>query len=371
MNHQAYYPPAGEDWAAVNPQNAGFNPDKIEEAVRFAQANEYEWTRELSQSPLPVNQDEPEEYKKIIGPTKDRTGPNGLIIRGGKIAARWGEVARADMTYSVTKTYLALCAGLAFDEGLITDFDAPVRELVDDGGFEGPHNSKVTWRHLLQQSSEWEGELWGKPDRLDRNRILNAHGDDKPKGGDRTLQEPGRFFEYNDVRVNRTALALLRVWQRPLPEVLKERIMDPIGASQTWEWHGYENSLVEIKGKMVKSVSGGAHWGGGMFISSLDHARLGLLLLRQGDWAGRQLLSRQWLQKALEPSGPNPDYGFMIWLNTTGELAPGAPKTSYFGRGAGGNMIWVEPESGLVVVARWMAKDKYDGFFRRVMDALK
>ena len=88
-------------------------------------------------------------------------------------------------------------------------------------------------------------------------------GEANEKGTKRKMQPPGTHWEYNDVRVNRLALSLLRVFRRPLPHVLKERIMDPIGASATWEWHGYENSYVDIDGTKMQSVSGGAHWGRG------------------------------------------------------------------------------------------------------------
>ena len=60
--------------------------------------------------------------------------------------------------------------------------------------------------------------------------------------------------------------------------------MDPIGASSTWRWLGYSNSYVNVDGLQVQSVSGGGHFGGGIFINSLDHARFGLLFLRQGQW---------------------------------------------------------------------------------------
>jgi hypothetical protein len=56
------------------------------------------------------------------------------------------------------------------------------------------------------------------------------------------------------------ALAALNVWRRPLPEVLKESIMDEIGASNTWRWYGYENSFVVIDGRIIQSVSGGGRW---------------------------------------------------------------------------------------------------------------
>jgi CubicO group peptidase (beta-lactamase class C family) len=114
---------------------------------------------------------------------------------------------------------------------------------------------------LLNQTSEWEGVMWGKPDVADRRRGYN-----------RSLEEPGTFWEYNDVRVNRLALSLLRVWNKPLPQVLKEEIMDPIGASDTWVWHGYRNSYVQLHGRAVQSVSGGSHWGGGLWASTRDRA---------------------------------------------------------------------------------------------------
>lgn len=49
--------------------------------------------------------------------------------------------------------------------------------------------------------------------------------------------------------------------------------MKPIGASHTWHWTGYRNSWIVLDGKLVQSVSGGGHFGGGMFISAMDMAR--------------------------------------------------------------------------------------------------
>ncbi len=86
------------------------------------------------------------------------------------------------------------------------------------------------------------------------------------------------------------AIALLEVFREPLPQVLAREIMDPIGASDTWRWHGYENSWVTIDGERMQSVSGGGHFGGGMFVNTRDHARFGLLMLNRGVWDGKRLL---------------------------------------------------------------------------------
>ncbi len=110
------------------------------------------------------------------------------------------------------------------------------------------------------------------------------------------MKKPGAYFEYNDVRVNLLSAALLMRFRRPLPDVLKERIMDPIGASSGWQWHGYSTSWVEIDGKRIQSVSGGGHWGGGMFIASPDHARFGYLAARR-QMGGKQLIAESGSRK--------------------------------------------------------------------------
>ena len=107
----------------------------------------------------------------------------------------------------------------------------------------------------------------------------------------------------------------MKLFRRPLPEVLDEFIMKPIGASDSWKWHGYENSFIEIDGKRMQSVPGGAHWGGGLFISTADHARVGLLMASRGRWKEKQILSEEWIDLMIEPCPINPDYGCLWWLN--------------------------------------------------------
>jgi CubicO group peptidase (beta-lactamase class C family) len=167
---------------------------------------------------------------------------------------------------------------LAWQRGLIHDVNDRVRDYMPTPElFDSPHNQPITWNHLLRQTSDWQGTLWGKPDWADRPE--GEKPSDYPK---RKLWEPGAHYKYNDVRVNLLAYAALNVWRRPLPEVLRDEVMEPIGASNTWRWHGYDNAWVTIDGRKVQSVTGGGHWGGGMFISARDMARFGYLFLRNG-----------------------------------------------------------------------------------------
>ena len=334
------------------------NTALLDSAIRFQLSNESKYLVDLREQLKRQYANDP--YNETIGPTKERGGANGLVIRHGYIAAEWGDTRRVDMTFSVTKSFLSASAGLAYDKGLIKDLHDPVRNTVNDGGFDSPHNATITWQMLLQQTSEWEGTLWGKPDLADRRR-----------GRDRVLQEPGTFWEYNDIRVNRTALALLRLFKKPLPQVLKEEIMEPIGASTTWEYHGYDNSDVLIEGVTMKSVSGGGHYGGGWWVSSRDQARFGLLYLRNGKWNDRQLLSQQWISMSLTPCSIRPVYGFLWWLNTEKKQWAQATERTFAALGAGTNAIVVVPEHDLVIVVRWIDTPKLGDFIGKVLASVE
>jgi CubicO group peptidase (beta-lactamase class C family) len=339
------------------PAEVGMDAAKLKEAVEFMKTHE-------TASPARDFADQEIVNGKLLAsiPT-ERASTNGLVIRRGHIVAEFGDTERADPTYSVAKSMLATVAGLALVRKLIADLDSPVANVVKDGGYGSPQNSRVTWRHHLQQESEWEGELWGK----NANFIgLEAFGRGERKP--RAIQPPGSFYEYNDVRMNRFALSLLRVFRKPIPDVFRDEVMNPIGASTSWKWVPYTNAYVDIDGKRMASIAGGTRWGGGMWINSYDMARFGLLWLRNGKWGDRQIVSPDYVKMATAPSRLGPDYGFLWWLNTKQGLWPGSPSDAIRAVGQGGNIIFISPSHDLVVVWRWSAQSA-EGF-RRVVAAI-
>jgi CubicO group peptidase (beta-lactamase class C family) len=179
-------------------------------------------------------------------------------------------------------------------------------------------------------------------------------------------------YEYNDTRVNVLALAVLQLWRRPLPEVLRERVMDPIGASPTWRWYGYDPSWIVLDGREVQSVSGGGHWGGGMVINAWDLARFGVLTLRRGVWGTRRVLSDAWVTQALTPTPAQPTYGYMNWfLNTDRAYLAAAPAQAFVHVGAGNNFVYVDPVHDVVAVVRWMdSTPSLNGFVERLLAAV-
>ncbi len=362
---QHLYFPSLTNWKTSSPKKQGLNEVQLTKAIEFAKANEYKGERDLRIPIAKAYVREP--YFKIVGPTKERGGPAGVVLRNGYIVAQWGDVDRVDMTFSVTKSYLATVVGLAVDEGLIKDTNDKMITYVSDTTFSSEHNSKITWHHLLTQSSDWSGNLFGMYDWADRPPKEGKIEDWK----NRKMAEPGTVFEYNDVRVNLLAYSLLKTWRRQLPTVLKEKIMDPIGASSTWNWYGYETSKVKINGTEIESVSGGGHSGGGLFINTLDHARFGLLFARNGNWNGKQLISIKWIEKMTQSSEANSSYGYLWWLNRGGEKWDGVSENIFFANGFGGNFIVIDQTNDLVIVIRWLEPDKIGEMVKLVLSSIE
>jgi CubicO group peptidase (beta-lactamase class C family) len=383
--NKLYFPAAG-NWVHHTLKENGIDSLKLHAAILFAKEHEAKAPRNMELSQAMSFGREP--FGEGIGPFSDRGEPTGLIVHKGYIVAEWGEPSRVDMTHSVTKSFLSSVVGLAVDQGLIksvtdkvTDYIAPI-EVYDPGlisrpaeefgkpqllyPFSSAHNRLLTWDVMLRQTSDWEGTLWGKPEWADRPSANSS------EWMTRKRNTPGTVWEYNDVRVNALALAATSVWRKPLPQVLKTMIMDPIGASNTWRWTGYRNSWIVLDGQPVQSVSGGGHWGGGMFINAFDMARFGLLTLHNGNWNGRQLLSEQWIKQARTPTAAQPTYGYMNWfLNTDKKYLPNAPADVFIHVGNGTNIIYVDPSHDLVMVVRWIENNAVDGMVKLVLEAMK
>ena len=275
-----YYPSANQ-WDVKSPTSFQIDTNKLNAAVQFAKDNESKNPKNLWLTQAMQFGKEP--FSDPIGPMASRGPASGLIIYKGYIIASWGDPNAVEMVNSVTKSFVSTVVGLAVEKGLIHSIDdkvytyLPPIQVVKNGvaeiqnpieqtsfiyPFETAHNRKISWDHLLRQTSDWEGVLWGKPDWADRP------SDKSDEWTTRKRFEPGTVYKYNDTRVNALALAATAVWRKPLPDVLREQVMNPIGASNTWAWTGYNNAWIVLDGKMIQSVSGGGHFGGGMFINA-------------------------------------------------------------------------------------------------------
>jgi CubicO group peptidase (beta-lactamase class C family) len=332
-------------------ETAGLDVDGVRALMEYAVANESR----------PYRGDDPavakaDRLRQALGPGADvdMVGPFtppgracGVMIRHGEVVAEFGDTRQVSEIASATKSFLSLLCGVAVDAGLIADVHQSVHRDTRLDLLASSHNREITWHHLLQQTSEWDGELFGK--------VPSGHRGERV--GER-LKPPGGYWEYNDVRVNLLARCLLEVFQVPLPDALRRAVMAPLGGSDSWSWHGYSTSWVEMAERPVQSVSGGAHWGGGIWMNARDLALVGHLYLRDGELNGRRVISPEWIRLSRSPCALNYMYGYLWWLQHDRE----GRQVSFAAQGGGSHHCFVVPDHDLVVVVRWLADEAWPGF---------
>src|SRR5205823_4448079 len=152
--------PAVADWPTPTRADAGLDARRVDEAMAYHRAHETRWRPDfITERGVFVGvADEPERAGGVLGPIRPRGGPSGLIVRGGRLIAEWGESERVEMSFSIAKSYLAALAGVAVARGLIRGIDDPVCDYAIDDAFDSPQNQPITWRQLLQQTSELVGD---------------------------------------------------------------------------------------------------------------------------------------------------------------------------------------------------------------------
>jgi CubicO group peptidase (beta-lactamase class C family) len=302
---------------------------------------------------------------------RPRGAPAGAVLVHGQRVAEWGPAGHVDMAFSVTKSYIGLLAAAALDRGLISDLSDPVAATVRDPAFASAVNRTVTWRQLLDQTSEWEGAVFGIPDTVDRDRQL-APTDDPARFNRATPRHvPGTYWDYNDTRVNAVCLALTRLYGRGLPYVLAD--LHPAFANRTgWAWDGYgDHSTIDLGGARVEVAVGGGHWGGGLAATVDHHLALGTTVLKRGTWEGRRVVSPEALNALLTPCPLQPVYGGLWWLNGDGRLFPSAPRDSVLAMGVGATVLWVSRSAGVVACLRWVRPEAVGDILASILRAVE
>jgi CubicO group peptidase (beta-lactamase class C family) len=308
-----------------------------------------------------------------------------LVVRHDRIAYEWYAPGhgptRRHYTASLAK---ALVGGtsllLALNDGRIK-IDDPAHKYIP-AWEDHPQKSRITIRHLATHSSGIEDAELSQEDRaraLAEGRTLTDHHMSLPgwKGAfwrrnpdpisvavyqAPVIFEPGTRYAYSNPGMAALAYAVTASlkgapqadadYPSDIRTLLKERILDPIGVSEEAWSIGYGRAY-EVDGMPVY-----ANWGGGEFTARAV-ARVGRLMLHNGEWDGRQLVDASWVAKVLayagtplpdrSPDNPQPASGLCWWTNHDG-VWPSLPRDAFAGAGAGNQILLVVPCRDLIVV---------------------
>jgi len=317
-----------------------------------------------------------------------------LVIRNDKLVYEWYATDHGpDKKHGAASLSKATVAGLALALAL-TDgklkLDTPVAELVPAWRDEST-KAKITVRHLGSHTS---GLADAEQDRLPHNKLNGWKGDfwkqlDPPNdpftiARDKApvLFAPGTKLQYSNPGIAMLGYAITAALkdepQKDIRGLLRERVMRAIGVPDN-EWSIGYGKTYEVDG--VPLVAG---WGGGSY-TARALARIGRLLLRKGDWDGRQLLSKEAVRQVVGNAGLPGHCGMGFWTNPDGRYLK-LPKDTYYGAGAGDQLLIVIPSLHLIVVRNGEAlapepkdaKDVFEAFhdqrvkilFEPIVDAI-
>ena len=281
-----------------------------------------------------------------------------LVVRNDHIVCEWyAPGAGAKIPHGTASLAKAIVGGVAIAVG-VTDgrvaLDDPAAKFIPQWQGDA-RKSRITLRQLgshtsgladaedgdlpHEQLSGWQGDFWKRP-APPRDPFTLAR-DVTPM-----LTEPGTAFEYSNPGIGMLMYALTAALkdapQKDVRTLLRDRVMRPLGVPDA-EWSvGYNQTIV------VDGLPLVAAWGGASYTARAA-ARLGCLMLREGDWEGRRLLSAEAVRLVTSDVGTPGPCGIGWWSNNDGHC-PALPRDAYWGAGAGHQTLLVVPSLKLIAV---------------------
>ncbi|MGB1558778.1 MAG: serine hydrolase domain-containing protein, partial [Oceanococcaceae bacterium] len=327
---------------------------------------------------LPVQYEFDGEQRSLEGFLQKVVGTGLLVIQGDRIVheqyLNGGSDSSLFTSWSVAKSFVSTLVGMALGDGLIASLDDPISLYVPEllgSGYEG-----VPIRHVLQMSSgvgfdeTYNDRFSDIQQFFVKVFILGQRADDVvPRYGSEA--PAGSVFHYISLDTQALGMLLRRVYQRPLVELLSERIWQPLGMEADAFW----NVDRDAEGAMEVAFCC-------LNARLRDYAKLGRLYLNDGVWEGQRLLPEGWVQAATTPGGPHLEpgaspydygprgYGYQWWV-------PEGYEREYFAAGVWGQYIYVSEPDKLIIV-RSSVDQAYRpnmaesiAVFRAIRDALR
>jgi CubicO group peptidase (beta-lactamase class C family) len=272
----------------------------------------------------------------------ERNTQGVVVARNGAIVAEWyadgRDAASLATSWSAGKSFAGTLIGIAIDRGDIAGLDAPLGDFFPS--WQGDGRGAITLRDLLEMRS---GLRWNE---LADDPVFHAATDDQLAATlARSLDHPpGTRWNYSSADSMLISGIIERATGRSAGAFAQEVLFGPIGMTADWwtdaEGHTLTYCCVDTTPR--------------------DFARFGLLFARGGEWDGRQIVSREWVDEASHPLADVPFYALHWWTNVSGLMVNGAEVRLFTARGLHDQNVYVFPELDLVVVR--------NGLYQRVGD---
>jgi CubicO group peptidase (beta-lactamase class C family) len=241
-------------------------------------------------------------------------------------------------SFSMAKSFASALVGLAIDEGYIKSIEEPITNYLPELLKKDKRFKSITIRHLLTMSSGIkyeEGATLPWSEAADDTKTYYSTDLRELALNCQIEGTPGQYFEYNNYNPLLVGMILEHATGTHVSRYLQEKLWKPMGmeADGSWSLDSKEDGFE----KMESGVNARAR----------DFARFGMLFAKEGNWRGKQLISRVWVEESTRPdtsADPSRDYQYFWWVNTPNG------KNHFSAQGNYGQYIYVAPEKDLVIV---------------------
>jgi CubicO group peptidase (beta-lactamase class C family) len=262
-------------------------------------------------------------------------------------------------SFSMAKSFASALVGIAIDEGYIKSVDEPITNYIPELLKKDKRFESITIRNLLTMSSGIkyeEGGFLPWSEEADDTKTYYATNLRRLALNCRIEGRPDNYFEYNNYNPLLVGLILERATGMPVSRFMETKLWRPMGMEADGSW-----SLDSKKDGFEKMESG-------VNARARDFARFGMLYAKEGDWGGKQLISRGWVEESTRPDAstdPSQDYQYFWWVNTPDG------KNHFSAQGNYGQYIYVAPEKDLVIVRLGKEEgEKGYGYWTSLFDQL-
>jgi len=234
-------------------------------------------------------------------------------------------------SFSVSKSFTSVLIGIALDEGKITSTQDPVTKYIPELARRDARFNKITLQHLLDMRSGiyWrEGSYNLKDDAIQMAFSLNVMRRVRKL---RIEREPGGDFAYKSINTQLLGVVLERATGKKVSQYLQEKIWKPVGMESNGAW------TVDSKKHKHELVFGGLN------ATARDYAKLGQLMINNGRWKGRPIVSESWVNASVSLDSLRQYHGYHNqWWAVRGE--------AFQATGILGQFVYVNPAKRLVIV---------------------
>lgn len=263
-----------------------------------------------------------------------------VVLHGGEIVYEDYRLGTAQgdprISWSVAKSALSLLLGTLVADGTIPDLDAPVTQYAPalrQSAYDG-----ATIRQVLRMESgvafnEDYLDFWSDINRMGRVLALGGSMDGFAAGQSARRSAPGSDWQYVSIDTHVIGMVIRGATGHSIPDLMSERIFQPLGLDR--------DPYYVTDGEGVAFVLGGLN------LTTRDYARIGQMVLQNGEWQGRQIVPADWIAESTAP-GPftaesGTGYGYQWWL------PPEARAGEVWARGVYGQEIWIDRTNDVVI----------------------